>query len=185
MKYEPFQKDGDKYKIAIIDKSNGELIDLFDINFPFCEKCKAGRIFDIALLLHENVSHDGFGTWSFDQKHLSICSNCEEIAEGRRICSTNVVDFGTFYGQVNEENDSRLACEDKLLDIQMEVARYSSEVTRYLKKEFDRNLVGIGSNRYTITNPKTADGYWESYIEWSSPLISDLIPHEFGFTLDD
>ncbi len=94
--YEPFQKKGKLYKIAIIDKDNGSLKDLIDINFPFCESCGTHRIFRFTIVLPEDVLKDGGSTCCHDHVLLEGCPNCGDYNEIERVNIGGLPDLGTY-----------------------------------------------------------------------------------------
>lgn len=177
--YEPFQVKGCKYKIAIVDKVNGELIDLVDINFPFCGSCGGDqRLFDVAVMLPENRMGDGGSTMEFDQVHIRFCSVCDRYDQGSRITTSGLMDVETAHAAYLETQGS-------LIEPRSWGDGYSINALRYLRKAFNENLVALAGNRYTITDPSSGEGYWETCLTYVRPLVHDILPTEFGTTLTE
>lgn len=92
--YEPLQLEGALYKVAVFDQGR---FDLVDINFPFCEQCRGGRILPTAVLLEENHNRHGDSQWSNDQLLVNICSACGEVEVADRITTPFLYDFQSLY----------------------------------------------------------------------------------------
>jgi hypothetical protein len=114
--YEPFIEDGASYQIAIIDKDNYDLKDLVDINFPICDHCEEGRLFDLALLGNENITLSGNRTWSYDQIHFQFCNNCGETFEISRINTVQLPDFETLKGQISDYAEGQSMLDQRLYE---------------------------------------------------------------------
>lgn len=180
--YEPFIEDGAFYQIAIVDSDNYELEDLVNINFPVCEECENGRLFDLALLGNENSSHSGSRTWSYDQVHFQYCNNCQEIFEVSRITTVQLPDFDTLKGQISHYAEGQAMPNKELYEsiIESELDQQLTNIKNYLKTQFNKIPFGFYSNSYTITNPQTADGFWQTRLCWEENFLEGYVPLEFG-----
>ncbi len=181
--YEPFQKEGHDYYIAHVDKDSHDLLDVYDINFPFCGEC-GSRLFDVLLLLPPEVDSEGMERWdSMGQAAVQLCPG-EPDFHSRLIAEAVtpwVFDFDNFfsydivprtdYEEVGAPGTS-YGSYDEYVD--GEVRRYALENVHYYRKMFDRNLVAIGSLHYEITNPTDGDGFWGTRMYWMDPLVQ---PH--------
>ena len=68
--YEPFQKAGMRYYIALMDSKSNKLIDVVGLNFLPCPKC-GGRLFDMLIL----SALEDISDISDMQKIISICES--------------------------------------------------------------------------------------------------------------
>lgn len=180
--FEPFIDKGFKYKIALIDKDNYELKDVIDINFPVCENCGDGRLFDLVLLGNENISMDGNRTWQYDQVLFQYCNFCSISQEVSRINNTvQLPDLETLQKQISDYSEEK-AIDQKHYDsiFQNEYENQLTNIKRFLKNEFNKIPFGLCSNSYTITNPKNADGYKETKVYWQENFLKEYIPNQFG-----
>ncbi|TNF91332.1 MAG: hypothetical protein EP297_16125 [Gammaproteobacteria bacterium] len=177
---DPFHRGEYKYKIAVVEKETGVLKEFVDINFPYCKKCKEGRVYDIALLLPPKDALTETKKPKYSQVHLSICGSCGESTEIERLNDRSIVDY-TEQRKLLEAHSHQLTQEGKApLDINEEINKYALRTTRYLKYAFDNILIGSGGNKFQITDPKTMTGYFETALEWRHPDISRVLPIEFG-----
>jgi hypothetical protein len=173
--YEPLQRDDEaKYKIAIVD-SDGEIEALVDINFPFCPECGEGRLIDAAILLPENYNEKGDCLWSNDQVLIGVCNICQYFEENDRISTGGLFDFNTEIGNAYDLyemkfSDSSSGIEVPAVDEKKILIQHSKDVLPYLNKEFDKSLMALGGIGYTITDPRTGDGYHHTRIHWKKDL---------------
>ncbi|NGP90226.1 hypothetical protein [Fodinibius halophilus] len=180
--FEPFINKGFKYKIALIDKENFELKDIVDINFPICENCEKGRLFDLVLLGNENISMAGNRSWQYDQVLFQYCNYCSISREVSRINNTvQLPDLETLQKQISDYAEGK-AINQKDYDsiFQNEYENQLTRIKRFLKNEFNKIPFGLCSNSYTITNPKNADGYKETKVYWQENFLKNYIPDQFG-----
>jgi len=178
LNYAPFQQDGEKYKIAIMDKANGELIDLVDINLPFCNRCSESRMFDIALLLPERRP-DGATTNEFDQVKISYCPVCDQAESHERFTTYGLRDFESArasYLEAQELGEDSAPWDERA---------YVTQAFRYVRKTMSANIVALAANRYTVTNHQSRDGFWETYLHYVRPLAEEWLPTEFGTQWDE
>ena len=149
--YEPFIKEGEKYKIAIIDKTNWELSSLVDISFPSCIECGDSFLFKVGVMMGENYNRHGESQWSYDQKLLNVCPSCyyHEIIE--TITTPFMPQVSEFVKELPEEMSTDEKCE--------KIKEYKSDVFKYLKKSFDPHLMGFAEYDYQIYD-RDGDGSW-------------------------
>ncbi len=188
--YEPLQKEfNEKYKIALVSP-DGELKELIDINFPFCPECQEGRLIDAVILLPENYNDKGDCLWTNDQVLIGVCNTCQYFEEYNRISTPFLFDFAT---EIRNAYDSYQAKFDALsqsgkfpaFDIQKIVLEHSKSVLPYLNQEFGKSLMALGGATYTITDPRTCDGYHCTKIHWRKKLklLDDYILDEYEIDL--
>ena len=177
--YEPFQRGGAAYKIAVMDRETFDLKDVVDINFPFCNECGDGRIFDVAFLLGVNA-HEGVGIpGDHDQIHGQLCPVCCELREVSRVNTHFLPDFETYVEELDQ------AVQDNYqIDVQGELNTYACDALRYLKKFFKAPLVAIGSESYRITDPKNGDGYWCTSFRQVTPLVNEHLAMDIDYALE-
>jgi hypothetical protein len=169
--YEPLQRYGDKYKIAILNPE-GDILDLIDINYPFCSECGEGRLIDIAVLLPLATNVKGEYSGPYEQEMIEVCNVCNYFKEHQRIQTTGLSDFST----VRE-----YACEfQPNFNLEELILQHSQNVLPYLNKMFNRLPMALGGSEYKITNPKDGDGYHCIKIYWRKKL--SLLD---GFVLDE
>ncbi len=164
--YEPFLTQGKKYKIAVMDKQNWQLVDLVDISFPLCS-CGNSFQFKIAVMMGENYNRQGESQWTHDQKYIEICPIC---------FSMNILDTISthFMFQINEfeKNIPYTFQENKK---QQEIENYKANVFRYLKKQIDPRIMGLGEF-ICKTNAPDGDGNWG--IDFS--IVNNLVTEYLG-----
>lgn len=178
--YEPLQLDGALYKVAVFDQGR---FDLVDINFPFCERCKVGRILPTAVLLEENHNRHGDSQWSNDQLLVNICSACGEVEVADRIATPFLYDFETLYRDLNEAKHEADHLGEAPIDVRVEAAAYARRASRYLSEVFGTRLVAIGGKSYEITNPRDGDGYWTIRFEDQLPLVHEHLQDMYPWDL--
>jgi hypothetical protein len=171
--YEPHTTEGYRYKLAIVDASTGDLVDIVDLNFPACSICGRGRIFDIALLLGEQHLSDGGSSGIYDQAHFRLCNNCQSLQSVGQISTVGLLDLEAAVASRCDTGEISSGAE-------FDPCTYLRESLRYLKKEMGANIVAIASNRYVTINPRNADGFWETYIPYIRPIARGHFPLEFG-----
>jgi hypothetical protein len=177
---DPFQRGVFKYKIAVVEKETGVLREFVDINFPYCKKCKEGRVYDIALLLPPKDQLAETKKPKYSQAHMRICGSCGDVNEVERLNDRTIVDYAEQRKQLEAQNHQLTQQGEPPLDIDAEITRYALRTTRYLKYAFDNILIGSGGNRFNMTDPNTMTGYYETALEWRHPDISRVLPIGFG-----
>ena len=188
--YEPLQKTIDaKYKIAVV-KTNGDLDELIDINFPFCPICQNGRLMDIVVLLPENHNSHGESQFTNDQALISACSNCNHYEEKKRISTSFLNDYQTEIQNEYDNERDRLDYlesigESNEFNIQEVILNHSMNILPYLHKQFDKTLVGLGEKQYQITDPRDGDGFLFTKLRWKSniKIIRDYLKDDYNFYL--
>jgi len=176
-KYEPFQRrDGAKYKVALMDSSSGDLVDLIDVNFPFCEICQNGRLIDIAILLGENYNQYGESKWTNDQVLTQVCSHCQRLQVIHRLSTHFLYDY---------EHIIRESSFDSENDLNTIIHTHSMQSLKYLKKQFDKSIFGLGSREYLITDTSDADGFWGLRLYWNDPIVTGYVFDEYRINLFD
>lgn len=178
--YEPFQAGGHRYRIAVWDGSDFELV---DINFPFCDECGDGRVLPTGLLGSENHNRHGESRWSNDQSLVMICGACGHYEIADTLTTHFLYDFDQYYEMANEARDEARASGEDDVDVEQEVQEHASAALRYLRRNFGRYLVGVGGERYEITSPANADGHWVFRLVQVLPLVRDHLQDSYPWRL--
>ena len=177
--YEKLQKETDaKYKIVVM--RDGDVDEIIDINFPFCEECEKGRIMDIAFLLGENISPKGDQLFSYDQILVGACNYCGYAYEQDRITTGGLNDYATEFDYAQEEYRSRFFEDGEvpLLDPSGIFLSHSLSVVPYLHKQFDKPIIAMGQGKYVSyqadgEGDHIAEILWRDKHEIFSPYILD------------
>lgn len=178
--YEPLQLEGARYKVALLVAGHFELI---DINFPFCNHCRTGRILPTGLLLEENRDALGQSLWSNDQLLVNICSSCAEVEVAKRLTTPFLYDFDSLYQDLNAaKHEAEELCETPI-DVKAKAAAYAKRANRFLSDTFGTRLVAVGGKAYEITNPSNGDGYWTLRFEDQLPLVEDHLQPMYPWDL--
>jgi hypothetical protein len=180
--YEPFQVDGYRYRIALRDGNDFELV---DINFPFCKNCEIDRILPTGLLLGENFNENGDSLWSNNQQLVAIYSSCGEYDIADTITTPFLYDFDHLYTMLNEACEEASERGAEPINIEKEVTEYAAAALRYLRNNFGAYLVAIGGKHYEITNPSNGDGRWVYYLAHICPLVHDHLESKYPWNVFD
>jgi hypothetical protein len=163
--YEPIQKkDNRKYKIVVMDKDNGEIADIFDLNFPFDESGD-GRIFEIALFMPSEANDNGL-KYDFYQKIISISSSNPESEFELKDISTEwyMPDFEYLISNLPDD-----------VDILKEINEHAICGAKLLDKSINSNIVACGQRYYEITDPRDGTGDWVTKLYWKHPVIENYL----------
>lgn len=172
--YEPLQRDQDaKYKILIAD-TNGNIDDIVDINFPFCPSCNSGRLIDVGVLLPINTNRHGDPNWTNDQVLIGVCNHCEYFEEQTRLTTHFLNDYSTEINNALESDQDRLeylASQGKTaeFDATAVINDHTTNVLPYLKKNFNKSIVGLGERNYKMTS-HDGDGYYRAKMYWRNSM---------------
>lgn len=179
--YEPLQAEGYRYKIAVYDRQNFELV---DINFPFCSACKTGRVLPTTMLLGENFNRHGESTWTNDQLLVKICGDCGDYAVVDRTSTHYLYDFEYWYNVLNEVAEEARETGSAPVDVEAEAQEHAISAMRYLKECFGQFLVAVGGQDYKITNRQTADGFWTYRLVHVVPLVQAYLRTSYAWDIN-
>lgn len=124
--YEPFVGKGIFYKVALLDKSNFEIVDIIDLAF---EPCSCGGRLIPFVTIFEYIG------WKDEGLAMTVCSKCKAINEvnGEKFeLKTNVSEY--------IENARNM---DPTLERDRIFATYNVEHYKYFRSKYDENLMGI------------------------------------------
>lgn len=147
--YEPYVGDGARYHIALLDKQNFEIIDVFDLAFDRCT-C-GGHLIPFITMLDGNHNRHGDPLWHNDQAELHICSACQQFVEVNRFYNQIRFSPQEYYNDLLDlEDDERSGLYEK----------YCLENYKYFRRTHQENLMGIAAPTYVNAGYKGEDGYW-------------------------
>jgi len=154
-----------------MDYKENQLIEIIDINFPFCPEC-GGRLFDIVIVPQSESKMEGISDY---QKIVRIC--CSSPYEHYAIKEeVSYVPIHTFEFLENE-----LKADSK--DIKKELEEYAITLVQFFKKEVDPYVIGCGREIYVTTTPD-GDGFWGTKMYWRHALILDYIEEIYDIIFD-
>jgi len=130
--YEPFQADDYRYRIAVWDGHDFELVDI------------EGRILPTGMLLGENYDKEGNSRWSNDQDLVTICSSCGTYEITDTITTPFLYDFDHWYASLNEAREETKEAGGPPIDIEREVQDFADAALRYLRQSFGQYVVAVG-----------------------------------------
>lgn len=163
--YEPYMGKGPRYKIALLDSGNFEVVDVIDLAFPRCMNC-GGLLIPAVVLLNQNYNRHGESQWSNDQVVLDICTECDEYVEKARATHFALPSPNEYFDATSEYGQSiaTASTEDHVL-----------HAYKYFRRKFDEMLMIVGSHQYIITDPPSGDGYWGISFDFiNSAVIDDM-----------
>lgn len=163
--YEPYMGRGPRYKIALLDQGNFDVIDVYDLAFRRCESCGGYRIPSVALL-DQNYNRHGESTWTNDQLLFDICSGCHEWTEKERLTHSGLFSPQEYFDNIDEPELGAAAAE-----------RHTIESYKYLRREFDDHLMSVAQHRYMVTEPK-GGGYWALHLAFKNEAVAIDLPEE-------
>mgnify|MGYP007082236419 CR=1 FL=1 len=164
--YEPYMGTGPTYKIALLDKGNFEVIDVFDLAFPRCRAC-GGHLIPAIVLLGQNYNSRGESNWTNDQILIDVCTDCEEYTEKQRFTHSGLFSPSEYYDSFGEDDDLAVgATEDHV------VSAY-----KYFRRQSSDYLMAVGSHNYAITDPD-GGGYWAINFNFINSAVAQAMPFE-------
>ena len=168
--YEPFLGDGIKYKVALLDHANFNVIDVFDLAFKKCERCDGnGYLIPFILLCDQNYNRHGESQWTNDQALMEVCTNCSDYGERDRFTSTFIQSPREMADDIYASFDDEDAGE--ILD------SYVLDQYKYFRREFDDNLMAVASHSYIMTD-RDGDGYWAINFNFKNKAVAESLPDD-------
>jgi hypothetical protein len=170
--YEPFMGTGPTYKIALLDKDNFEVIDVFDLAFPKCDEC-GGHLIPAIVLLGQNYNRHGESSWTNDQILIDVCTGCVDYIEKQRFSHSGLLSPGEYYDSFDKDDDSAAsATQDHVIS-----------TYKYFRRQSGDNLMAIGSHNYVITEPD-GGGYWALNFNFINSAVAQAMPIEIECSHD-
>lgn len=164
--YEPYMGAGPRYKIALLDQGNFEVIDVFDLAFPRCNCC-GGHLIPAIVLLNQNYNRHGESQWNNDQLLIDVCTGCEEYIERQRYTH-----YGLFSPQ--EHYDAFDGDEDVAAE---STQQHAVSAYKYFRRQHSDFLMAVASHNYIITEPK-GGGHWAINFNFVNAAVSSDMPNE-------
>lgn len=148
LSYEPFLGDGISYKIALIDQTNFQIIDVFDLAFPHCNSC-GGHLIPAVILLDQNYNRHGDPLLTNDQLLIEVCTGCSDYIVKDRYTHYGLSSHQEIYDAVDgcyDDNSGHFA-----LDA---ARRHLLWSYKYFRRQYSDYLMAVGSHNYRMTEPK-------------------------------
>ncbi len=173
--FEPFQKKGKPYYIALIDTAKKKVDRIIDINIPFCDTC-GGRLINTVII--GNIEHTRQGTPTQTERIVKVCSN--DI--------THNVDFNSFEYFVPSMGDEaeylhELYADENPTELKKQIEslpqKHGVDNSLFFSKLIEEKVHACAHEVYTMTD-KDGDGYWETKLFWTTDLVDTIYPSEFG-----
>ncbi len=173
--YEPFQKTGKKYFIALIDIQKRRVDRIIDINFPFCNIC-GGRLINVALIGKMEFTKAGSQTQT--QRIIKVCSgdisHNMDVYQSEQFIPSIGDETEYLYDLYSEKNEEVL--QEKLMELPI---RHGIDTSLFFSKQINQKVHAVGHDQYTDMDPD-GDGLLETKLYWKSDLIDQLLPDGFG-----
>lgn len=147
--YEPYMGDGTHYQVALLDSTNFEIIDVFDLAFERCS-C-GGHLIPVVTMLDGNHNRHGDPLWHNDQVAINICSECNQFVEVNRFFNQTRFSPKEYLNYLPFEGDD---------EINQAYKQYCVENYKYFRRTVQDNLMGIAEVAYIPDGYKGEEGYW-------------------------
>lgn len=170
--YEPFQKQGAQYYIALIDTNRRRVDRIVNINFPFCPHCN-GRLVNVAHIGNTEFTNGGSPTQT--QRVIKVCSNdiTHNVEMGQfDYLLPSIADEQEYIADLYQEDEQRIREEFKQIPI-----RHGVNNSLLFSKEIMEKVHAVGHD-VTTTLPD-GDVDVETRLYWKSDLIDQLLPDDF------
>lgn len=165
--YERFICDGFDYKIALLDQSNWEIMDVLELSFPKCNDCGDSFLFPLALLKPGNFNRNGDPLWHNDQAIMEICPCCGNTNHKTNIYNTTIRASSEVWDDIPDDYSD----EEKE---QMHLDELKNSV-KYLSKLTICNLVGLVEEGF-IQEHKYDEGHNAYYFPYLNGVVSRQFP---------
>lgn len=161
--YEPIQKKDNRfYKVVIVDKDNGEIKDIVDLNFPFSKN--GGRLFDIAIFEPQDYNFHGDPRNNPWQRIITVDSyNPATFITNEEIMTDWYLP--DIHSELSNMYDSEVSNPEKKLE------HYLVDAAKLLSKTTNRNIVACGQlvKKY---NGQTDEEEVFTKLYWRHPVIT-------------
>lgn len=170
--YEPFQKDGKRYYIALIDTKKRKLDRIIDINFPFCKHC-GGRLANVALI--GDVDFTDAGTPTQTQRVVKVCS--QDFTH-----NTDLERFDYYMPTIGDEREYIFDLyegneEVREKELNLIPMRHGIDNSLFFSKQINDKIHAVGHD-IAITD-LDGDIWLETQLYWKSDLVDQLLPDNF------
>lgn len=164
--YEPIQKkDHRMYKIVIMDKDNGEIKDIVDLNFVFSKN--GGRLMDIALFMPQDFNSHGEPRYNYWQRILTVDSYnpMELYEEVETVTDWYLPDIHKEMGDLYEAG---------IRNPQKRIENYLVDAAKLLSKTTGRNIVACGQLAKKYNSMTDEEDYF-TQLYWRHPVIKSYL----------
>jgi hypothetical protein len=176
--YKPYFTDGPRYKIALLDDKNFNIIDVLVLSF---EQCFCGG-YKIPFLLigNENHNHCGEPLRTNDLIVMSCCNLCYELEEINRCTHHEIQSPQEYFDNISNdafENNNKDLFHNKIVD------EYSFNLYRYFQTGFTEKIMGIAGHNYNILK-FDGDGSWYCEFYFRHQAVKDALPADIEYGLN-
>lgn len=168
--YEPYMGQGLRYKIALLDKANFEVVDVYDLAFKRCSSC-GGYLIPSIVLLEQNYNRHGESTWTNDQLLVDVCSGCIEYFEKQRFSHHGLFAPQEIFDAVGYDDDDGYSLAHTASD------QHVLDSYKYFRREFDEHLMAVAQHQYCVTEPD-GGGYWALQFSFKNMAIASELPDD-------
>jgi hypothetical protein len=166
--YEPHMGNGSRYKIALLNHDNFELVDVLDLGFPRCRSCGEGHLIPCIALLNQNYNRHGESTLTNDQLLLDVCTSCDTFQTRQRFTHS-----GLFSPQELADSLSGMSDED---DFAYRAAHcHSIDMYKYFRRQADDMLMAVAQHGYVVTEPD-GGGHWAIQMTFVNEAVQNELP---------
>jgi hypothetical protein len=166
--FEPFMGEGPRYKIALLDQSDFEVIDVLDLAFKLCTDC-GGHLIPCVAMLAQNYNSRGEAQWSNDQILMDVCTGCHQYFERNRFTTTGMFSPQEIFDSRDDRNDSAPAITAR--------REHMLNAYRYFRPAADANLMALAEHSYKVTE-RDGGGYWAFRMVFKNKAIAAELPDE-------
>lgn len=166
--YEPYMGNGPRYKIALLDQQNFEVIDVFDLAFPKCDACD-GYLIPCVVLLGQNYNRNGESQWTNDQLLIDVCTGCNEYFESNRYTHSGLFSPQEHFESFDIDDDYEHAIKS--------TEQHCVEAYKYFRRQHCDHLMAVGQHDYIVTEPK-GGGYWAINFSFVNNAVLHDLPDE-------
>lgn len=172
--YEPMQKQGRPYYIALIKPDRRKVEKIVDINIPFCEVC-GGRLINTVIV--EGINYTRQGTPTQTERVVKVCSN--DLSH-----NIDYASFNYFVPTIDEAehhlcekyHDDQEYLQNKLDQLP---DKYGIDHSLFFSKKIDEKIHACAHDVFRMTD-KDGGGYTETELFWTTDLVDGIYPQEFG-----
>jgi len=163
--YERYMGMGSRYKVALLDQRNFEIIDIYDLAFRKCGNCNGYKI-PCIVLFGQNYSSSGESQWTNDKLLIDICTGCNDWYERQRFTHHWLLSPQEYCESLGDNERADEAPKQHCL------AAY-----KYFRREFDDFLMAVAQHAY-VTTDRDGDGHWAIEMLFRNRAVEADLPLE-------
>lgn len=164
--YEPHMGAGPIDKIALLDKGNFEVIDVFDLAFPRCSDCD-GYLIPAVVLLDQNYNRHGESNWTNDQVLIDVCGNCEDWTERSRFTQFGLLSPSEYRNSIEAGHGGALRATHD----------YTVSAYKHCRRLCSDYLMAVATQNY-LTTEQDGGGYWSINFDFVNSAVRQNMPLE-------